>query len=73
MKRLILFCLFLYVLPSNAQKKHGINWMQGGYYTNKIHFKNITPFITPFVTGIYFGEGSSCISDTGVPTFEWTN
>jgi hypothetical protein len=63
-KSIFLVFILLNVFISYSQKNHGINWMQGGYYTNKIHFKNITPFITPFITGIYFAEGSSCISDT---------
>jgi hypothetical protein len=64
MKELIVF-IFLYCsLNCLAQKNHGINWVEGGAYTHKVHFKNTVPFISNFLNGIYFAPGSSCISDT---------
>jgi hypothetical protein len=65
MKKLtIILYILLNMVVAYSQKNHGINWMQGSYYTNKIHFKTNIPFITPLVTGMYFDLGSSCISDT---------
>jgi hypothetical protein len=64
MKKLIVFITLYCSLNCLAQKNHGINWVEGGAYPHKIHFKNPNPFINYFVTGMYFHLGSSCISDT---------
>jgi hypothetical protein len=64
MRYKLIIGLILCSFYSIAQKNHSINWIQGGAYTHKIHFKNVTPFINYFVTGLYFSTGSSCISDT---------
>jgi hypothetical protein len=63
-KLLIIVCILFNLFLANAQKNHGINWIEGGGNSFKIHFKNNIPFLNYFTTGMYFALGSSCISDT---------
>jgi hypothetical protein len=64
MRGLFLIICIIYSLSINGQKNHSLNWIQGGAYPYKLNFKNNTPYILPFVTGLYFHLGTSCISDT---------
>ena len=58
--------IFFISLSALAQKNHSVNWIQGGGYTHKVHFKNVNPSISTFDLNFnyYFHLGSSCISDT---------
>lgn len=61
---LLLFSLLSGKL-ANGQAAHGLNWVEGGCYTQKMKFHpGGFVEINPFVTCTYFHQGSSCISDS---------
>ena len=69
MNRIKRVLLFLFSLLSGkfacGQAAHGVNWVEGGCYTQKMKFHpGGFVEINPFVTCKYLHQGASCISDS---------
>jgi hypothetical protein len=62
--RLLIFALSFLTIVVTAQKNHGINWVGGSLYSDKINFAYTPPTIIPYKEPLYLTAGASCISDT---------